>query len=79
MKTLQYNASIYNMYLHSFDNRRVTPRYTLAQSTRENKSAILFDLCVSSLRKGHANLLYIVPIFTDDQCLLKHYNLTVVL
>ena len=24
------------------------------------------DLCVSSLRRGHANLLCIVPIFTDD-------------
>ena len=31
-----------------------------------NKSAILLDLCVSSLRRGHANLLCIVPIFTDD-------------
>lgn len=30
------------------------------------KSAILLDLCVSSLRRGHANLLCIVPIFTDD-------------
>ena len=26
----------------------------------------LLDLCVSSLRKGHANLLCIVPILTDD-------------
>ena len=26
----------------------------------------LLDLCVSSLRRGHANLLYIVPILTDD-------------
>jgi hypothetical protein len=26
----------------------------------------LFDLCVSSLRRGHANLLCIVPIWTDD-------------
>lgn len=31
-----------------------------------SKSAILLDLCVSSLRRGHANLLCIVPIFTDD-------------
>lgn len=30
------------------------------------KSAILLDLCVSSLRRGHANLLCIVPIFADD-------------
>ena len=26
----------------------------------------LFDLCVSSLRRGHANLLCIVPFLTDD-------------
>ena len=26
----------------------------------------LLDLCVSSLRRGHANLLCVVPIFTDD-------------
>ena len=26
----------------------------------------LFDLCASSLRRGHANLLCIVPILTDD-------------
>ena len=27
---------------------------------------ILLDLCVSSLRRGHANLLCIVPMLTDD-------------
>ena len=26
----------------------------------------LLDLCVSSLRRGHANLLCIVPTLTDD-------------
>ena len=26
----------------------------------------LLDLCVSSLRRGHANLLCVVPILTDD-------------
>ena len=26
----------------------------------------LLDLCVSSLRRGHANLICIVPILTDD-------------
>jgi len=30
------------------------------------KSFTLLDLCVSSLRRGHANLLCIVPILTDD-------------
>ena len=31
----------------------------------QNKNTLL-DLCVSSLRRGHANLLCIVPILTDD-------------
>ena len=26
----------------------------------------LFDVCVSSLRRGHADLLCIIPIVTDD-------------
>ena len=30
------------------------------------KLVSLLDLCVSSLRRGHANLLCIVPILTDD-------------
>ena len=30
------------------------------------KNDTLLDLCVSSLRRGHANLLCIVPILTDD-------------
>ena len=30
------------------------------------KCDTLLDLCVSSLRRGHANLLCIVPILTDD-------------
>ena len=32
----------------------------------EKKFSTLPDLCVSSLRRGHANLLCIVPILTDD-------------
>ena len=32
---------------------------------RSKKSSTLLDLCVSSLRRGHANLLCIVPILTD--------------
>ena len=30
------------------------------------KNSTLLDLCVSSLRRGHADLLCIVPILTDD-------------
>ena len=31
----------------------------------EEKNEYFLDLCVSSLRRGHANLLCIVPILTD--------------
>ena len=34
--------------------------------TLAKKLVTLLDLCVSSLRRGHANLLCIVPILTDD-------------
>merc|ERR1719433_224933 len=37
-----------------------------ASSFGEAKLFTLLDLCVSSLRRGHANLLCIVPILTDD-------------
>ena len=43
------------------------------------KKWYILDLCVSSLRRGHANLLCIVPIFTDDpegfhvECLIFIY------
>ena len=36
-------------------------------SCRAAKNLVtLLDLCVSSLRRGHANLLCIVPILSDD-------------
>ena len=35
-------------------------------AARRKKTITLLDLCVSSLRRGHANLLCIVPILTDD-------------
>ena len=33
---------------------------------KKKKLGTLLDLCVSSLRRGHANLLCIVPILSDD-------------
>ena len=36
------------------------------RSIATKKLFTLLDLCVSSLRRGHANLLCIVPILTDD-------------
>ena len=40
---------------------------TLTQAVQiQKKMFTLLDLCVSSLRRGHANLLCIVPILADD-------------
>ena len=36
------------------------------QVANKKKLITLLDLCVSSLRRGHANLLCVVPILTDD-------------
>ena len=38
----------------------------LSKVNFSKKLFTLLDLCVSSLRRGHANLLCIVPILTDD-------------
>ena len=41
--------------------------HRLKHTLRSSKKLFtLLDLCVSSLRRGHANLLCIVPILTDD-------------
>ena len=47
---------------------RNAARATIASSSngKNKKLFTLLDLCVSSLRRGHANLLCIVPILTDD-------------
>ena len=37
----------------------------MMKTGEEKKVDTLLDLCVSSLRRGHANLLCIVPILTD--------------
>ena len=41
---------------------------TFVENHQQNakKMVTLLDLCVSSLRRGHANLLCIVPMLTDD-------------
>ena len=41
-------------------------RHLGLQLHMSKKLASLLNLCVSSLRRGHANLLSIVPILTDD-------------
>ena len=44
------------------------PLHTSSLGTEFNckKLGTLLDLCVSSLRRGHANLLCIVPVLSDD-------------
>ena len=51
-------------HTHTAPDRREINTLLLASPT--TKLVALFDLCVSSLRKSHANLLCIVPIVTDD-------------
>ena len=48
--------------------KQSTHRHTpsLAKSSLFKKLGIFLELCVSSLRRGHANLLCIVPILSDD-------------
>ena len=49
------------------DSRQAsTPRHTYIQSRMSKKLVTLPDLRVSSLRRGHANLLCIVAILSDD-------------
>ena len=43
-----------------------TPACCKQRSRKTKKLFTLLDLCVSSLRRGHANLLCIVPTLTDD-------------
>ena len=49
------------------DSRQAsTPIHTWIQSRMSKKLVTLLDLCVSSLRRGHANLLCIIPILSGD-------------
>ena len=43
-----------------------TSQTSFSRNFCKKKLCTLLDLCVSSLRRGHANLLCIVPILTDD-------------
>ena len=56
------------IYIHTY---LYTPPPQTPAPSEPRRDAIqymftLLDLCVSSLRRGHANLLCIVPILTDD-------------
>ena len=42
------------------------PRWHTDTETVRKQLFTPLDVCVSTLRRGHANLLYIVPILTDD-------------
>ena len=50
-----------------FPNPGSIPAVFLSAALGPQKNLVtLLDLCVSSLRRGHANLLCIAPILTDD-------------
>ena len=42
------------------------PQAAIGYKMAQKKFDTILDFCVSSLRRGHANLLCIVPILTDD-------------
>ena len=44
-----------------------------AVGTQQKNLVTLLDLCVSSLRRGHANLLCVVPTLTDDPRRESHF------
>ena len=50
-------------HTHTAPDRREMSMLLLASP--RNELVMLFDLCVSSLRRGHAKLLCIVPLLTD--------------
>merc|ERR1711894_12065 len=61
-------------------NSRHHPIGTGSLENKCKKLVSLLDLCVSSLRRGHANLLCIFPILTDDlrgesKCVQKSFGL----
>ena len=51
-----------------FSSRALRSACAVCRTTNATNSILftLLDLCVSSLHRGHANLLCIVPILTDD-------------
>jgi hypothetical protein len=49
----------------NFDRENKTQNHTLIDFEGKKKFGPFLDLCVSSLRRGHANLLCIVPILSD--------------
>ena len=54
---------------NSKSEKRTSNNWTTKIEKRKKRTTTLktlFDLCVSSLRRGHANLPCIVPILTDD-------------
>ena len=51
---------------HTYIQSRMSKKLITLLDLHEQKTYTLLDLCVSSLRRGHANLLCIVPILSDD-------------
>jgi len=66
--TTIYSVEVpWNRCLVRWASQGASARLVKVSCVKEAKKLFtLLDLCVSSLRRGHANLLCIVPILTDD-------------
>ena len=53
-------------FLHMRPDQTKSSNLEVAKHLEKKTLFTLLDLCVSSLRRGHANLLCIVPILFDD-------------
>ena len=60
-----YICTYIYIYIYNWPDARPPARPPARAQTQKELFTPL-DLCVSSLRRGHANLLCIVPILTDD-------------
>jgi len=63
---LQRNQPLCLLVLVVPNNQKKQTHQTKGKHSNQKKLVTLLDLCVSSLRRGRANLLCIVPILSDD-------------
>ena len=63
---MQYIYIYIYIYLKKIHKINKT-KWGWAEKKKKKKFDTLLDLCVSSLRRGHANLLCIFPILVDDR------------
>ena len=54
------------LFISTYSTLKRNKKLTQSQFKSDKKIVYFLNLCVSSLRRDHANLLCIVPILTDD-------------